>query len=298
MNIVIAGGTGFIGEYLVDYLLRHKHTVTLLTRSSREKNTTVRSVQWDGKTLGSWADVIDGADAVINLAGKNIFTRWSDENKRAILASRLNATRVLVQAIKRASRKPSVFVSASAVGYYGDTGSEDVRESHTPGNDFLANVCRQWEEASHEAREAGVRVANPRFGIVLGKDGGALKPMTLQFNLLVGGYLGNGQQFFPWVHIDDLVRAVVLLLEQQNVDGPYNVTAPHPVRMKEFASTLGEVMHRPSWLPVPAFALRIVLGEASGLLLNGQRVLPAALVQQGFSFSFPTAHEALQNIFA
>lgn len=298
MNIVIAGGTGFIGEYLVDYLLRHKHTVTLLTRSSREKNTAVRSVQWDGKTLGSWADVIDGADAVINLAGKNIFTRWSDENKQAILASRLNATRVLVQAIKRASRKPSVFVSASAVGYYGDTGSEDVRESHAPGNDFLANVCRQWEEASHEAREAGVRVANPRFGIVLGKDGGALKPMTLQFNLLVGGYLGNGQQFFPWVHIDDLVRAVVLLLEQQNVDGPYNVTAPHPVRMKEFASTLGEVMHRPSWLPVPAFALRIVLGEASGLLLNGQRVLPAALVQQGFSFSFPTAHEALQNIFA
>lgn len=298
MNIVIAGGTGFIGEYLVDYLLRHKHTVTLLTRSAREKNSTVRSVQWDGKTLGSWADVIDGADAVINLAGKNIFTRWSDENKRVILASRLNATRVLVQAIKQASRKPSVFVSASAVGYYGDTGGEDVRESHAPGNDFLADVCRQWEEASHEAREAGVRVANPRFGIVLGKDGGALKPMTLQFNLLVGGYLGNGQQFFPWVHIDDLVRAVVLLLEQQNVDGPYNVTAPHPVRMKEFASTLGEVMHRPSWLPVPAFALRIVLGEASGLLLNGQRVLPVALVQQGFAFSFPTAHEALQNIFA
>lgn len=298
MNIVIAGGTGFIGEYLVDYLLRHKHTVTLLTRSSREKNNTVRSVQWDGKTLGSWADVIDGADAVINLAGKNIFTRWSDENKRAILASRLNTTRALVQALKRASRKPSVFVSASAVGYYGNTGSEDVSESHAPGNDFLAEVCRQWEEASHEAREAGVRVANPRFGIVLGKDGGALRPMTLQFNLLVGGYLGNGQQFFPWVHIDDLVRAVGLLLEQQNVDGPYNVTAPHPVRMKEFASTLGEVMHRPSWLPVPAFALRIVLGEASGLLLNGQRVVPEALVQQGFAFSFPTAREALQNIFA
>lgn len=297
MHIVIAGGTGFIGNHLVDYLLRQNHNVSLLTRSSKEKTGSARSVPWDGKTIGAWADVIDGADAVINLAGKNIFTRWSEENKRAILASRLDSTRALVQAIEQAKRKPAVFISASAVGYYGDTGDEEVTELHAPGNDFLAKVCVQWEAASHAAREAGVRVVNPRFGIVLGKDGGALQQMKLQFNLFVGGYLGNGKQFFPWIHIDDLVRALALLLDRQETSGPYNIAAPHPVRMKEFTSTLGDVMHRPSWLPVPTFALELVLGEASGLLLNGQRVLPVALVQQGFTFSFPTAREALQNIF-
>jgi uncharacterized protein (TIGR01777 family) len=297
MNIVIAGGTGFIGGHLVDYLLRQNHNLTLLTRSSGEKTGGAKSIRWDGRTIGSWADSIDGADAVINLAGKNIFTRWSEENKRAILASRMDSTRILVQAIKQASRKPAVFISTSAVGYYGNTGDEEVTESHAPGRDFLADVCVQWEAASHEARQFGVRVVNPRFGIVLGKDGGALQQMKLQFNLFVGGYMGSGRQFFPWVHIDDLIRSLGFLLDQPDTNGPYNITAPHSVRMKEFASTLGDVMNRPSWLPVPTFALKLALGEAAGLLIDGQRAIPAALVQRGFTFSLPTAREALQNIF-
>lgn len=297
MNIVIAGGTGFIGGHLTDHLLRHGHTVSILTRSPEEEHGSgARFVGWDGKTAGPWTQAIDGADAVINLAGKNLFTRWSDEQKKAILFSRLDSTRVLVQAMRQAERKPAVFISTSAVGYYGDTGEETVTEAHPPGNDFLADVCVQWEAASHEAREAGVRVANPRFGVVLEKDDGALRQMLLQFNLFIGGHLGSGRQFFPWVHMEDLVRAVTLPLEQPDLDGAYNVVAPHPVRMEEFADTLGDVMHRPSWLPVPEFALSIALGEAAEMLLNSQRVVPQLLVQRGFAFSFPTAREALLNI--
>lgn len=296
MNIVIAGGTGLLGTHLTTYLLRQQHSVCILTRSPIVAEKGVRTALWDAQTPGAWVGEIDGADAVVNLAGKNILTRWSNTAKQQILASRVGTTRVLTEAMQRVANKPSVFVSASAVGYYGNTGDNTVLENHTRGSGFLADVCAQWEDASHRVQEAGIRVVNPRIGVVLARNGGALQPLYRQFLLFAGGHIGSGEQFFPWVHIDDVVLAFARCLEDSTIGGACNMSAPNPVRMKDFAAALGAVLHRPSWLHTPVFALRLVLGEAASMLLDSQRVLPNALLNKGFTFRFPTVQEALRNL--
>lgn len=296
MKVVIAGGTGFIGHHLSEALLRDNVEVCVLSRSHREGRGNLSYAQWDGKTVGAWARVLDGASAVVNLTGRNILTRWSDSTKREILSSRLDPIDALIAGMRQVDRKPGVFISASAVGYYGDTGDEPVTESRRPGNGFAASVCAQWEAAARQAEAIGVRTAIPRIGLVLDRDGGALKPMAMAFSLFAGGPIGSGRQFFPWVHMRDLVRALALPAQNDSLAGPYNVAAPEQITMKEFADILGSVMKRPSWLPVPAFAVRLALGEAAEMLLDGQRVVPAVLTEHGFRFHFSTAREALDDL--
>jgi len=301
MNIVVSGGTGFIGNALLKRLVESGHRVTLLTRNpdavKHPPGGRVDVERWDGKTAGSWAQCVDGADAVMNMAGEPIAAkRWTDTQKTRILNSRLDATRAIVAAIQKAEQKPSVLVNASAVGYYGHVESGDVTESHPKGVDFLADTCARWEEEVTKAEPLGVRVVRLRTGIVLEKDGGALKKMLLPFKLFVGGSLGSGHQWFPWVHRDDVVGIILFVLEHADLSGPVNVAAPEPVTMKQFCKALGAVMGRPSWAPVPAFVLRVTLGEMSDMLLTGQRVVPQKLQEAGYSFRYPRLDEALAAI--
>jgi hypothetical protein len=295
MKVVVAGGTGFLGSALVQRLRADGHQVKVLTRQTRHPD----DVSWvpDG-SVKSWAGVLDDADAVINLAGESIAGgRWTESRKARIRDSRIRATRSLVAAIQQAARRPSAFLSGSAVGYYGPRDEEPLTEQSPAGDDFLAAVCRDWE--TEALRAAGnTRVVLLRTGLVLEKDGGALPQMALPFRLFAGGPAGSGRQFYSWIHRDDWVAMVAWAMTTGNVSGPMNVTAPTPLTNRDFSRTLGRVLHRPSFMPAPAFALRIVLGEmADGLLLSGQRVLPAVAQNQGFTFKFPTLEPALRAIY-
>jgi uncharacterized protein len=296
MQIVVAGGTGFLGQALTDRLAREGHDVRVLTRRARSP----RDIAWtpDG-TTGPWASALDGADAVINLSGESIAGgRWTASRKARIRDSRVAATRSLVTAIERASRRPSVFISGSAVGYYGPHGDEPVTEATPAGDDFLASVCREWEAEALRA-SALTRLVLLRTGIVLERGGGALPQMALPFPLFAGGPVGSGRQYQPWIHRDDWVAMTAWALRATSVSGPLNVTAPNPVTNREFAQTLGRVLHRPAFMPAPAFALRIGLGEmADALLLTGARVLPARAQAMGFHFQYPSLEPALSAIYA
>jgi uncharacterized protein (TIGR01777 family) len=297
MKIVVAGGTGFIGAPLVRELANERHRVSVLTRNpaSVGNHPLVESEHWDGKTVGPWIHRLDGADAVINLAGELIGgKRWTSQQKERILSSRVDATRALVEGIRRATRKPKVLVSASAVGYYGNVEEGEVTEESPAGDDFLATVCRQWEEEASAAE--GIRVVSPRTGIVLGRDGGALPKLLLPFRLFAGGPLGSGRQWFPWIHRTDLIRILIYALSNEQLRGPVNATAPESIRMKEFCTALGAAMHRPSWAPVPSFILRIALGEMSAIVLTGQNAVPQKLLASGFTFTYTRAAEALRSI--
>jgi uncharacterized protein (TIGR01777 family) len=307
MNIVIAGGTGFLGRPLATTLVAAGHDVIVLTRAtgdaaSRDETQTpgTRSVVWtpNGAT-GAWAAAIDGADAVINLAGEGIAARrWTTAQKQRILDSRIQATRSLVAAIRRAAAPPSIFVSGSAVGYYGPLGDEVVTETAPAGSDFLAQICGQWEREAMPAATDRTRVVCIRTGIVLEKNGGALKQMLPPFMFGVGGPVGSGQQYLPWIHRDDWIALVVWALTAP-VTGAVNVTAPTPVTSREFARALGRALHRPAFMPAPAFALLLLLGEmADALLLSGQRAVPAAAERGGFTFRYGDVDSALQAIFA
>jgi uncharacterized protein (TIGR01777 family) len=254
----------------------------------------MRFAQWDGRTLGPWADEVDGADAVINLAGEPVAPkRWTDARKQVLRASRLDPTRALVAAIERAGKRPSVLANASAVGYYGDRGDASLRETDPPGGDFLARLVVDWEAA---ARQAATRVALLRMGVVLGPGGGALPQLALPFRFFVGGPIGSGRQWFPWVHLNDVVGAFRFVLDHPEVEGPVNIAAPEPVRNRDFARALGQTLRRPSWLPVPAVALRIVLGELGNALLTGQLVLPEKLAAAGYPFQQPQLLPALRQV--
>jgi uncharacterized protein (TIGR01777 family) len=240
---------------------------------------------------------IEGADAVINLAGKNVVEeRWNEKVKQEIYNSRIIPTKLIVDAISRSRLKPSLFISASAVGYYGDRGAEVITEESVGGNDYLAYVVREWEGAAYRAEQFGVRVATPRTGLVLAKNGGMIAKLLLPFRLFAGGPIGNGKQFLPWIHIDDVVRGLLYPVEDMNFRGVYNLVSPNPVTMKEFAGTFGSVLHRPSWIPVPSFVLRAMFGEGGNVILSGQNAVPAKLLAAGFTFSFTTTHAALVNI--
>lgn len=297
MKIVVAGGSGFVGEPLCRQLLARGHEVVVLSRNPFNVNAG-RGRSWDAKMQGLWAHELDEADAIVNLAGENIGEggRWSEERKLHILLSRLNATRALLEALKDAPPRPRAFINASAIGYYGPHGDEELDESAPAGNDFLADVCRQWEEAAQTA-EPLARLVIVRIGIVLAKDGGALKKMLLPFRLFAGGKFGSGKQWMSWVTRPDLLRIIEWAIENENARGVYNATAPNPVRNDEFTKTLGRVLHRPALMPAPAFALRLALGEmADALLLNGQRVFPKHALGDGFRFESEELESALRQL--
>ncbi|MGA9364725.1 MAG: TIGR01777 family oxidoreductase [Bacteroidota bacterium] len=301
MTILVAGGTGFIGDVLVRQLLGEGHTVVLLSRRPQPvKNVERKLVQveeWDGETIGSWVDRLENVDGIINLAGASIDAkRWTEARKAVLVTSRIESTRALVSGIRLMKKRPAVLVNASAVGFYGDVESGDATESRPAGNDFLAGLCRRWEEEAQKAEELSVRVVQLRFGVVLEKGGGALEKMILPFRLFVGGPLGSGSQWFPWVHRDDVIGAIIFSLQNPNISGPVNVSAPNQVTMREFSQALGKTMHRPSWARVPAFVLRIVLGEMGGTVLTGQRAVPRKLEDAGFAFRYPRLDEALRAI--
>ena len=299
MTIVVTGGTGFIGRRLVGALVDAGHRVILLTRSpagGRHPRGAEARV-WDGETQGPWAACIDGADAVINFAGEPIAGgRWTGERKRRIVDSRISATRAVVEAIGTAAIKPGVLLNASAVGYYGSVPEGDVTEDAPSGVGFLADTCRMWEVEARRAESFGVRVVLIRMGIVVGEAGGALEKMILPFRLFVGGPVGSGRQWFPWIHADDVVGAVIFALERVSLSGPVNLAAPEPATMETFCSTLGRVMGRPSWLRVPEWALTLLLGEMAGMLLGGQRIIPAQLRRNGYVFRHPELEPALRSI--
>ncbi len=302
MKYLITGGTGFIGTAVIGSLSADPCEIVVLTRKPRPAMTmggaAVRYVQWDARTSGAWCTEMETTDAVINLAGKSLFAaRWTDRVKHELTESRIGATTALVYAMRNAVKRPGVFVSASAVGYYGDCDDRSVSERTPPGRGFLAELTVQWEAAAAAASALGVRVAAPRFAIALGRDGGALQKMAIPFYTMAGGYLGSGKQIMPWIHIDDLVRAIVFPIRHGAIAGPYNCSAPNPVTMKFFCASLGAALHRPSWTRVPSFVLKAMLGEASDMLLTGQNALPEALCAAGFQFHFTNVDDALHSLY-
>jgi hypothetical protein len=301
MKVVIAGGSGILGRPLANALLGDGHAVTVLTRQATPSATPgLRAVRWtpDGGS-GAWAAELDGAGAAINLAGESIAAhRWTAAQKRRILDSRVLATRSLAQAIVRAVVPPPVFVSGSAVGYYGPRGEELVTEDTPAGTDFLAGVALQWETEAMRAARGATRVVLVRTGLVLERDGGALPQMLPPFRVGVGGRLGSGRQYWPWIHRQDWIDLVRFALDTPGAQGALNATAPHPVTNADFTRALARALERPALVPAPAFALRLLLGEmADALLLSGQRAVPAKAERLGFTFTFKHLDDALGALF-
>ncbi len=292
MNVLISGATGFLGGTLIPELEAGGHRVTRLTRSPKSAD----DLGWDPEA--GTIDDLEGTDAVVHLAGESIAEgRWTPGKKRRILESRRKGTRLLSEAIAALSAPPSVMVSASAVGYYGDRGNELLTEESGPGSGFLAEVCRDWEAAAEPAREAGIRVVHPRVGIVLSTKGGALGATLPIFKLGLGGKVGSGRQYWSWVTLDDVVGAFVHALTNESVSGPVNVGSPNPLTNAEYTKVLGRVLNRPTIFPVPAPAARIVLGEvADELLLASQRMQPARLQETGYAFRHPDLEGALRHV--
>ncbi len=298
MRVVIAGGTGFLGRALSQSLAADGHEVSLLTRGAGDR--TFKTVPWTPNgASGPWASVIDGADAVVNLAGESIAAkRWTAAQKQRIRDSRVQATRSLAAAIQGCPNPPSVFVSGSAVGYYGPLADDVATEDTPPGSDFLARVCVTWEDEARRAATPRTRVTCIRTGLVLARDGGALPPMLPPFRFGAGGPVGSGRQYWPWIHRQDWVDLVRWAMRTPDAGAAINVTAPNPVTNAEFARALGRAMHRPAFLPAPAFALRLLLGEmADALVLSGQRAVPRRAERGGFTFTYRTLDDALQAIF-
>jgi uncharacterized protein len=299
MRVVITGGTGLIGRRLAGALAHDGDKVAILSRTAASVTglaAGVTAVGWDGKTTEEWSAVVDGADAVVNLAGENISSgRWTPARKRHILESRLNAGRAVVQAIGAASRKPRVLIQASGIGYYGPR-DDEITEAMGPGQDFLSNVAVEWEASTAPVEEAGVRRAIIRTGAVLSLDGGALPRLLTPFRFFVGGRAGSGKQWFPWIHLADEVAAIKFLITNDTAHGPFNLTAPAPVTNGELARLIGKYLRRPSIMPIPGFALRFALGEMATLVLEGQRAMPHRLLQSGFAFHFRDTDSALKDL--
>jgi uncharacterized protein (TIGR01777 family) len=304
MKIAITGATGFVGSRLVKKLNDAGYQILILTRNPEKAKRVfpssafpnLETVKYTPKESGDWQKAISGCDAVINLAGEPISERWTPQHKQEILESRQLGTRNLVEAIAQAESKPQLLISGSAIGYYGTSETATFDETNPPGNDFLAEVCQQWEAEANKVKELGVRLVIFRIGIVLGNDGGALAKMIGPFKMFAGGPIGSGRQWFSWIHRDDLVNLILEAIKRTDMAGIYNATAPNPVRMTEFCQTLGEVINRPSWLPVPEFALELLLGDGAKVILEGQQVLPKQTQSLGFQYQYPDLKPALTEI--
>lgn len=296
MRIVLSGASGLIGGAVGRSLAADGHEVIALTRSPRADDH-ARWVVWDGRTVGDWATEVDGADAVIHLAGESLAGgRWTASRQARIRNSRVQSTAAIVAAIERADRRPKVLISGSAVGFYGACGDDPVTEADGPGRDFLAQVCLEWESAARLAAAYGVRLVLLRTGIVLSPHGGALAAMLPVFRLGLGGRLGSGRQGFPWIHLDDEVGLIRWALDEAAVDGPLNATAPNPVSNAAFTAALNRALGRPGFLPVPAAALKLTLGQQADMLLTGAFVQPQKALDLGYRFRFPTLDEALADV--
>jgi uncharacterized protein (TIGR01777 family) len=319
MKVAITGSTGFVGSLLVQQLHGKGHKVVVLARNTAfaqkvfpsEAFPNLEIVAYTPNASGSWQSVIASCDGVVNLAGEPIGEgRWTPERKQEILNSRKLGTQKIVEAITNANPKtavatnsstpatrclPTVLINASAIGYYGTSETETFDETSVSGNDFLAQVCQAWEAEARKVKDAGVRLVILRFGIVLG-NGGALAKMIPPFKLFAGGPIGSGRQWFSWIHIDDLVNLILQALTKPEIEGVYNATAPNPVRMADLSQTLARVMNRPSWLPVPAFAIEALLGDGAIVVLEGQQVLPKRTLETGFEYKYPNLQLALRQI--
>ncbi|HDR3650770.1 TPA: TIGR01777 family oxidoreductase [Bacillus anthracis] len=296
MKIAISGGTGFIGTYLSTFFIQKGHTVYILTRNKTTETSdpNLQYVQW---TPDLQTFPLSSIDVVINLTGESINSRWTKKQKKAIVNSRIQTTKGLIKQLQTLNIKPHTFINASAIGYYGTSETESFTEQHeTPGDDFLANTVCSWEQEASKARSLGIRTVYARFGVVLSADGGALPKMLLPYQFYIGGTVGSGKQWLSWIHIDDVASMIDFIIHKKEIDGPLNITAPEPIRMKEFGETIATIMKKPHWLPVPSFILHALLGEMSILVLEGQHVLPSKAIEHGYQYTFPTIDHALQNI--
>ena len=297
MIIAITGGTGFIGTHLTNMLGQRGHDLIILTRDPKKYAGRIHPKRSYLSVDSEMDQAIEGCDAIINLAGENLVARrWTRSVKEELINSRAGLTARLVNAIKKAGKKPSVLISASAAGYYGSRGDDVLTEEEPPGSDFGAQICVRWEAEANKAKEWGVRVVSPRFGIPLETDGGAFAKMLTPFKLFVGGPIGRGTQYFPWIHMRDLCNSVIHALEDNNMQGPYNVASPNQVTMDEFASALGQILKRPSVFRVPEFGLRLAFGEGGMAMTASTRLEPAAITAQGFKFEYPKLDDALRSL--
>jgi len=298
VKVFITGGTGFVGTFLSRELAQEGHAITILSRKAQPPAPTPAGISLltgDPTQAGPWMAAVPEHDWIINLAGASIFTRWSEAHKKEIFASRMSTTRNLVTALAAGDRR-QLFCSTSAVGYYGPRSEEVLTEDSPPDAGFLGELAKAWEVEAMKAQDLGVRVVITRFGIVLGKDGGALSQMVSLFKKFLGGPIGSGAQWFSWIHQADHARAFRFIQENPHISGPVNLTAPYPVRNRDLSRALGRALHRPSFMPTPEFMLRLILGEFADTLLTGQLVLPKRLVDAGFTFKFPTIEGALKNL--
>jgi uncharacterized protein (TIGR01777 family) len=308
MRVIVTGGSGLLGRSLGASLAADGHEVIGLSRRPEGAGPVpggMRLVGWDGETARGWGELADGADVIVNFAGESIggssvpsilFGRWTESRKRGIVESRSNAGRAVVEAVRSAKRKPRLVVQASAAGFYGTRRDEELGEEVAAGDDFLARTCLEWEAASEPVTAFGVRRVVIRSGVVLTLRGGIFPMVVLPFRLFAGGPLGTGRQWFPWIHLDDEIRAIRHLISQEGAQGPYNLAAPGAITYAELARVLGRAMRRPSFLRVPGFALRLLMGEKSTLVLDGQRPAPRRLLEAGFVFRFPTLEPALKDL--
>jgi uncharacterized protein (TIGR01777 family) len=299
MKILITGGSGFVGSNLAEFLLNGGHQVTAIGRAEpqpRFDSENYRFVAADTTCEGPWQKELADTDAVVNLAGATIFKRWTKSYKKQIYESRVLTTRNVVEALPSSTNL--TLCSASGAGYYGSRKDDVLKDDERAGSDFLAGVSIDWEKEAMRARAKGARVAIMRFGVILGKNGGAMSKLIPAFKMFVGGPLGDGQQWFPWLHLDDLMAAILFLLEHQEVSGPLNFCAPNPVRNRELAQTLGKVLSRPAFMPAPAFMIRLAMGEFGDVFLGSQRTVPDKLLTYGFSFQYPEIKGAIEAIVA
>lgn len=305
MRVIITGGTGLIGRALANSLAHDHHEVIVLSRNTNKTSGldgAVKVVSWDAHTAQGWGSLADGASAIINLAGESIAgegfppSRWTKERKQRIVESRVNAGNAVVEAITAATKKPEVLIQASAVGYYGTHGDEDITEDHAPGDDFLARTCVQWEAVTAPVEAMGVRRVIIRTGILMSIKGGVLPQLSLPFKLYVGGRIGNGKQQMPWIHVDDEVGAIRFLMDTPSASGAYNLSAPEVLSNAELATVLGRVYKRPSFLPLPAFMFKLAFGELALTLTEGQRAVPKRLQEAGYTFLYPKTEPALKDL--
>jgi hypothetical protein len=298
MKVFMTGGTGFVGTYLAKRFIADGQSVTILTPDAGNQALNVKGLSYlegNPTVKGDWQKAVAGYDIIINLAGASIFSRWTEEQKNILRSSRMLTTRNLVEALPEQSGHVTFF-NTSAVGYYGFRGDEELTESAGAGTDFLARLAYDWESEALKAQTKGARVVITRFGIVLGKNGGALGQMIPLFKFFLGGPLGSGRQWFSWIHTHDLAEAFVFLLRHQDISGAVNLCSPQPVRNRELGNAIGRILHRPSFLPAPGFMIRLILGEFGSVLLEGQRAIPRRLLDAGFQFQYPQIDEALKNI--
>lgn len=300
MRVIITGGTGLIGSALAKSLLADGHEAIVLSRNpgSAKIATGVRIENWTGKSGDGWSNLITSDTAIVNLAGAGIGDkRWSEDRKKLILESRVNAGAAVMDAIQKAAEKPRVVIQSSAVGYYGTPGNQLLTEDSPAGEDFQADVCKQWEDSTKAVESMGVRRAVIRSGVVLSMDGGAFPRMLLPYKLMVGGPIGNGKHWFPWIHIDDEIKAIRFLIENDGAKGVFNVMAPNPLTNGDFTHEVGKAMNRPAVIPVPKLALQMIFGEMAVILVEGQHAIPKRLQEHDFEFTYPTIEPALKDLF-